>query len=251
MPLPRLLLVVLAAVAGAFAQEANYKLVFEDNFDGVELNTETWDIRSGNWYGRGNCTGDALAVKDGVLSITAWTEKKLHWSGRIKMKKAHYFDFRQGKVEGRLRVNPTPGVCAIFSNNTDEEDDKQPRVLVEIFSSWGGEKGRAYSTGISWADPSNAGQKKEQKREHEVSFGKFWHTYGVEWDGAGYRFTMDGKLRMTVKNPEGIDVRLGITLGCMLPTPEQTTYDFGAKGKSKPIYEIDWVKAWKYVPPTK
>jgi hypothetical protein len=54
MPLPRLLLVVLAAVAGAFAQEANYKLVFEDNFDGVELNTETWDIRSGNWYGRGN-----------------------------------------------------------------------------------------------------------------------------------------------------------------------------------------------------
>ena len=251
MRLARLLLVLLAVAAGAFAQDANYKLVFEDNFDGVKLDPETWDIRSGNWYGRGNCTGDALTVKDGVLSITAWTENKLHWSGRITMKSSRNFGLLQGKVEGRLRVNPTPGVCAIFSNNTDEKDAKQPQMGLEIFSSWGHEKGRAYSTGIGWADPNNAAQKKERKQEHEVSFGKFWHTYGVEWDETGYRFTMDGKSRMTVKNPEGIAARRGITLGCMLPEPENTKADFGPKGKAKPLYEVDWVKVWERVPAAK
>jgi beta-glucanase (GH16 family) len=251
MRLARLLLVLLAVTASAFAQEANYKLVFEDNFDGGKLDTETWDIRSGNWYGRGNCTGDALALKDGVLSVTAWTENKLHWSGRITMKSSRNFGFLRGKVEGRLRVNPTPGVCAIFSNNTDEKDAKQPQMGLEIFSSWGHEKGRAYSTGIGWADPNNGAQKKERKQEHEVSFGKFWHTYGVEWDEAGYRFTMDGKSRMTVKNPEGIAARRGITLGCMLPEPENTKADFGPKGKAKPLYEVDWVKIWERVPAAK
>jgi beta-glucanase (GH16 family) len=251
MPLPRLLPVLLAVAAGAFAQEANYKLVFEDNFDGVKLNAETWDIRSGSWYGRGNCTGEALAVKDGVLSITAWTEEKLHWSGRITMKNSRNFGFRQGKVEGRLRVNPVTGVCPIFSCNTDEKDAKQPHVGIEIFSSWGQEKGGAYSTGIGWEDPNNADQKKARKQQNSFTFGKFWHTYGVEWDEAGYRFTMDGKSRMTVKNPEGIAARRGITLGCMLPMPEQKSYDFGPKGKAKPLYEVDWVKVWERIPAAK
>lgn len=252
MRLPRLLLLLFFAGAiGTAAEETNYKLVFEENFDGNKLDQETWEIRSGDWSGRGNCTGEALTVKDGVLSVTAWTENKLHWSGRITMKGSRYFDFRQGKIEGRLRVNPTPGVCAIFSNNTDEKDAKQPQSSIQIFSSWGQEKGRAYTTGISWADPSYAGQKKEKKQEQEVAFGKFWHIYGVEWDEAGYRFTMDGKLRMTVRNAEGIAARRGITLGCMLPEPENTKANFGPKEKSKLLFEVDWVKAWQFVPATK
>ncbi len=245
------LLFLVIFTGAALAQESNYKLVFEENFDGNKLDPETWDIRSGNWYGRGNCTGDALTVKDGVLSITAWTENKLHWSGRITMKNSRNFGFLQGKVEGRLRVNPVTGVCPIFSSNTDEKDAKQPQMGIEIFSSWGQEKGRAYSTGIGWADPNNAAQKKERKQENSFSFGKFWHTYGVEWDGAGYRFTMDGKVRMAVKNTEGIAARRGITLGCMLPMPEQKSYDFGPKGKAKPLYDVDWVKVWQFVPATK
>jgi hypothetical protein len=247
MPLPRLLLVLLAAVAGA--QEANYKLVFEDNFDGDKLDPEIWEARTGNWYGRGNCTDEALAVKEGLLSISAWTENKAHFSGRITLKKSRHFGLRQGKVEGRLRFNPTPGICSIFSNNTDEEDTKLLQVGVEIFASWGQEKGRAYTSGVSWKNPG--GQKKTQVQENNASVGKFWHTYGVEWDDAGYRFTLDGRVRMTIKNAEGSAARRGIGLGCMLPSPENTTINFGPKGRSKAICEVDWVKVWQFVPTTK
>jgi hypothetical protein len=68
MSLRHLLTFVLAA-GSAFAQDANYKLVFEENFDGAKLDTATWDIQS-NSKQRGNYTDEAVSLKDGVLSIT-------------------------------------------------------------------------------------------------------------------------------------------------------------------------------------
>jgi hypothetical protein len=251
MSLRHLLTFVLAA-GSAFAQDANYKLVFEENFDGAKLDTATWDIQS-NSKQRGNYTDEAVSLKDGVLSITTWTENKADLTGRIKMKKSKYFDFRQGKIEGRLRFNPMHGISTLFVAGTDEEDTKSPQVNMDIFVSWGFEKGAAYMTGVNWKDPGNASEPKEAKQRNIVAVGKYWHTYGVEWDGSGYQFTMDGKTRMSVKNAKGIAAHRGIDLGCVLPAAEHAgpKGGYGPKERSKATYEIDWVKAWKYVPPAK
>jgi hypothetical protein len=248
MPLPRLFLVVLAAAAGA--QNANYKLVFEDNFDGDKLNAEVWETEV-RTKAKANYTEEAVTLKEGILTITTWTENKAHLSGSIKMKKAHYFGLRQGKVEGRLRFNPTRGISTLFGHSTDAEDDKLPQTHINIFASWGYEKGGSYVNAVSWKDPGKPDQRKEQNQEHKASVGKFWHTYGVEWDEAGYRFSMDGKLRMTVKDAKGVAAQRGIWLATSLPDTENSKSNFGSKETSKATYEIDWVKAWKYVPPTK
>lgn len=250
MPFPRLFLVVLAAAAGA--QNANYKLVFEENFDGDKLNPEIWEVQSGP-QSRGNYADEAVTLKDGVLVITTWTENKADLTGRIKMKKSKYFDFRQGKIEGRLRFNPAHGVSTLFLAGTDVEDTKIPKVSMDIFASYGYEKGAAYMTGVYWKDPGNASESKEAKQRNMVAVGKYWHTYGVEWDGAGYQFTMDGKIRMNVKNAKGIAAHRGIDLGCVLPGAEHAAPKggYGPKERSKATYEVDWVKAWKFVPPTK
>jgi len=248
---PRLLALVLFA-GTAFAQDANYKLVLEENFDGNKLDSEIWEVRSGAKQ-RGSFTDEAVELKDGLLTITTWTDNKVDFSGSIKMRKAKYFDFRQGKVEGRLRFNPTKGVTAVFGNDTDEDATKEKQVKIDIFVSFGYEKGGAYMTGVTWNTPGKPAEKKELNQRNLTSVGKFWHTYGVEWDSAGYRFTMDGKLRMTVKSSDGIDARRGIELASPLAAGESAAsrVGYGSKEKSKAIYEVDWVKAWKYVPPTK
>jgi hypothetical protein len=250
MSLARLLLVLFAAAAGA--QESNYKLVFEDNFDGDKLNAEVWDIQSSSMQ-RGNYTAEAVTLKDGVLAITTWTENKADLTGRIKVKKSKYLDFQKGKIEGRLRFNPMHGISTLFLAGTDEEDTKTPKVTVDIFVSWGYEKGAAYMTGVSWKDPGNASEPKEAKQRNIVAVGKFWHTYGVEWDGAGYQFTIDGKIRMNVKNAKGVAAHRGIDLGCVLPGAEHAAPKggYGTKERSKATYEVDWVKAWKFVPAAK
>ncbi len=252
MRLPYLLLFVLLTSVAVAAEEANYKLVLEDNFDGGKLNAELWDVKSGAKQ-RGSLTDEAVSIKDGVLTITTWSDTKVDFTGSIKMKKAKYFDFRRGKVEGRLRFNPTQGVTVFFGNDTDEEAKQQPQVNIDVFTSFGYEKGATYMSGVSWKDPSKSADKKEVEQRNTASVGKYWHTYGVEWDDAGYRFTMDGKVRMNVKNPEGIASQRGIELGCALPAGEHAAPKggYGPKGKSKATYEIDWVKAWKYVEPPK
>jgi hypothetical protein len=248
MPLPRVLLVLLAAVAGA--QEANYKLVFEDNFDGDKLNREVWEVRTGNKQ-RGNYTDEALDVKDGLLSITTWTENKVDFTGLIKIKKAHYLACRQGKVEGRIRFNPAQGVSTVFSQETDIDDLKLPQVNIDIAVAFGYEKGAAYHTGVSWKNPD--GPRKELGQKNTVTVGKFWHTYGVEWDDSGYRITLDGRTRMTIKNAEGSATPRGIELGCALPARENASPKggYGPKDRSKASFDVDWVKAWRYVPATK
>ena len=239
MRFPRLLLVLFAAVASA--QESNYKLVFEDNFDGDELNAETWEAESAP-HGKGNRTGQAVDVKDGVLKITTWTEKTGALTAYIRMKRPRFFAFRQGKVEGRIRFNPMQGITSSFELGTDAAESSTSQVDVTIFSVHGYEQGLIYNTTLAWKNPG--APREAISQANKVAVAKFWHTYGVEWDDAGYRFTLDGKVRFTAKSSEGTGRQRGIELGCGLPSSAPKG-GYGSKDRSKATYEIDWVKAWE------
>jgi hypothetical protein len=245
MRLSSLLLILLAAAAGA--QDANYKLVFEDNFDGDKLNTETWVAESAP-HGQGNRTEQAVTVKDGLLKITTWNDNTGTFTGYIRMKRTRFFAFRQGKVEGRIRFNPAQGITSSFELGTDEAESLKSQVTVTIFSVHGYEQGLIYNTSLSWKRPGETLQKIHQPQK--ISVAKFWHTYVVEWDDNGYRFMLDGKVRFTTKESEGTAGQRGIELGCGLPSLGPKG-GYGPKDKSKATYEIDWVRVWERVPAAK
>jgi beta-glucanase (GH16 family) len=248
MRLHRLLLVLLAAVAGA--EEASYKLAFEENFDGSKLDEETWSTNSGI-YRDGTYTDKAIGIKDGVMTITTWTEKGIFYTGAINTKSGK-LSVKQGKIEARLRFTPVPGMKMMFRSNTDYLDRDQPnRVGFNIFEAFSGAKG-GYLVGLSWGDPEDPDEKKGIKQSFAVTAGKFWHTYGLEWDDSGYRFTLDGKIVLTDKKAMRSITRRGINLQSDVTSKaEAPRGGYGSKEKSRNIYEVDWVKAWERVPAAK
>ena len=250
MRLARLLLVLLAVAAGAFAQDANYKLVFEENFDGDKLDGETWGTGSGK-YRDGTYTEEAVSLKDGALTITTWTEKGIFYTGSINLKSGK-LALKQGKIEARLRFTPVPGMKMLFWSDPDNLDRDQPnKVRFTIFEAFSGARG-AYQVGLSWADQNNPDEKKGGGQQFPVTTGRFWHTYGLEWDDAGYRFTLDGKIVLTDKKAVRSITRRSILLQSDVASKaEAPKGTYGSKEKSKNIYEIDWVKAWERVPAAK
>lgn len=96
-------------VINVAAQE--YELVWSDEFDGTELNTDNWTIEvNGNGGGNNELQyytdrTENIRVADGLLTIEALKENylnKSYTSGRIVTKNKQ--DFKYGKVEARLKV---------------------------------------------------------------------------------------------------------------------------------------------------
>lgn len=100
-----------------------YNLVWSDEFDGNEVNSEIWkpEIGTGNW-GWGNNEKqyysdrkDNLFVKDGNLHIVALKEQlggAKYTSARITTK--NKFDFTYGKIEARIKLPKGGGTWPAF-----------------------------------------------------------------------------------------------------------------------------------------
>ncbi len=98
-----------------------YELVWEENFDGSSLNTESWNVENGGG-GWGNqekqyYTGrpENLRVENGCLSIEVRKEKyeeNDYTSARITTKDKH--DFRYGKMEARICLPKGGGTWPAF-----------------------------------------------------------------------------------------------------------------------------------------
>ena len=248
-PTPLLLVILFAAAVGA--QESRYKLSFDENFDGDELDEQTWSKANPGVYRDGTYTDKAVSIKEGVMTITTWTENGIFYTGGINLKSGK-LAVKQGKIEARLRFTPVPGMKLLFWSNTDSLDNDQPnKVNFSIFEAFSGAKG-AYQVGLSWDDPDNSKEKKGVKQQFPVTAGKFWHTYGLEWDDAGYRFTLDGKIVLTDKKALRTSTRRTILLQSDVASKaEAPRGTYGSKEKSKNIYEVDWVRAWERVPAAK
>ena len=230
--------------ACALTHGADYRLSFEENFSGDKLNSEVWNVSSGS-HQRGTYTDQALDLKDGVLTITTWTDKGTCFTGGIATKSGNFVAFRHGKIEGRLRFNISPGISTSFGSFTDQEFPQQTPVLINLVEAFAGDKG-AYMTAVYWTVPSNPNEHKQTKQKVVGPEGVSWRTYGVEWDDAGYRFTLDGKIvatddkSMRCDTPRGLMLR-SVAFGKASPA----NGGYGPKNKSKNVYEIDWVKAWE------
>lgn len=103
--------------------ERNYELVWSDEFDGTELNTENWtyEIGNGNWgWGNGEeqyytNRPENIRVENGLLTIEARKEDfggQPYTSARIITRGKK--EFAYGKIEARLKVPSGRGSWPAF-----------------------------------------------------------------------------------------------------------------------------------------
>ena len=244
--------------AAAIAAEPAFKLVLEDNFDGAELNAQTWNIETGKRRESLN-SPKAVDVKDGVLRITTWTDVDgTTYCGFLTTRKK--FPVIQGKAEARCRFSVQPGTQIAFWSQSPTYGKSGTAagaagdgVEMDILETTGLKKG-GYQSVLHWGPYANKEEKKTSSVQHPKPVGAEWHTYGVEWDDSGYRFTFDGQLAWKDDKCPGSKAAqfLLFTSESNIKgwNGERPKQGYGIKDSQagfQNTFEIDWVKAWERV----
>ncbi|MFD0977125.1 glycoside hydrolase family 16 protein [Salinimicrobium gaetbulicola] len=171
-------------------------LLWEDNFDAASLDTNTWNIETGNNNGWGNeedqyYTADNVTVQDGNLVITAKAEAFNEYnftSARITTK--GNFDFTYGRVEVKAQLPSGGGVWpAIWMLGADFDTAGWPATgEIDIMEYKGNEPNVIHG---SLHFPGNSGGDAVTESTTVANVESDFHLYSVEWTEEKIVFLVD------------------------------------------------------------
>lgn len=198
-------------------------LIWQDNFDGTELNTKYWNYEAhepgwvnAEWQSypsqkENEKTGN-IYVKDGKLVIQAKKTKNddgtySYTSGRVNTQ--NKVDTKYGRFEARIKMPKGKGFLpAFWMMPTDENLYGQwPKCgEIDITEVLGDKPDTAHST-LHFGEPHK--QKQGTYTLEKGDFNQDFHVYACEWEPGEMRFYIDNKLFYTENNwftkKEGFD----------------------------------------------
>ncbi len=240
-----------------------YSLVWEDNFDGAELDRSNWNVElhepgwvNAEWQEYVDST-ENIFIDDGKLVIrpvktTNKNGEDYYTSGRISTQNKK--DFTYGVFEAKLKVPEGVGYLpAFWLMATDENVYGQwPRCgEIDIMEVHGSDPKTTYAT-LHYGNPH--GQSQGSKTLDNGTFADDFHTYTVEWNPGEIKWYVDGFLVHTenewfsvtegqgeITYPAPFDQPFYMILnlavgGSWVGYPDETTDFENAR------YEVDYVK---------
>lgn len=239
------------------AAPAGYQLAWEDNFDGAKLDPAKWKVET--YYRRAaQNSADALSLKDGVLTITTFTENGTNYTGFINTRGKYETAF--GYFEARIRWHTTPGEWGAFWVHTPTMgnplgDAAKAGTEIDIVEhrsvdDKGKDLSNMYVMNLHWdgygKNHKSAGGKTTAAPNPPLQDN--WHVYALLWTPERYTFYLDGAEQWSSTNavshrPEHILVTCEVEKkGWAGATPEG---GFGSRAESKTKMDIDWVRVWQ------
>ena len=181
------------------------KLVFEENFDGTELNEMYWNYELGdgcpNLCGWGNnerqhYTKDNAVVDNGHLIISATKNGSNYNSSRITTKGK--MEFQYGRVEVRAKLPKGQGIWpAIWMLGNDIDQVNWPNCgEIDIMEYVGKQPGVIYT---SLHTPSSYGATINSKQTHIPQVENDFHVYRTDWTADSITFYIDNEEVYTFK----------------------------------------------------
>ena len=186
----------------------DWKLVWEDNFDGDSLNMEDWNYEThepgwvNNELQEYTDSTDNIYVKDGELVLKAIKDETedgvKYTSGKVTTQNKR--DYKYGRFEARLKVPEGQGLWPAFWMMPTDENlyGSWPRCgEIDIMEVLGHEPEKAYGT-IHYGNPH-----REQQGIYILdgtTFADDYHVFSVEWEPSEMRFYIDGNLYHTVND---------------------------------------------------
>lgn len=182
---------------------SEYKLVWEDNFNGTELNRNDWNVEEHDpgWV---NAELQAyvdseenIYVKDGNLVLQAIETvhengDKSYTSGRVNTQNKH--DFKYGKFEARIKVPSGMGFLpAFWMMPTDEQYYGQwPKCgEIDIMEVMGQSTDTLHGT-IHYGEPHGQKQGTYVLDASKADFAETFHVYTCEWEPGKITWYVDG-----------------------------------------------------------
>ena len=201
-----LLIFLMLAFINAKAQDR--KLVWQDNFDGNELDFDIWSFDLGDGCpklcGWGNneaqvYTDTNYKVENGLLKLVAKKSEAGYTSTRINSKNKK--EFRYGKIEVRAKLALGKGLWPAFwmlGKNIDEV--RWPACgEIDILEYIGREPNSIFTT-LHTSD--SHGNSKNTRKDEINGIEKGFHTYAIDWSQKNIAFYIDDQLFYTFEPKE-------------------------------------------------
>ncbi|MBE6024370.1 MAG: glycosyl hydrolase family protein [Cellulosilyticum sp.] len=182
---------------------SEYTLVWEDHFDGNELNREDWnyELHEPGWVNNELQeyvdSEENIYVKDGILTIQAIKSEDekgntIYTSGRVNTQNKH--DYKYGRFEARVKVPSGKGFLPAFWMMPTNENlyGQWPKCgEIDIMEVLGSETNKSHAT-LHFGEPHT--QKQGKYTLNEGDFSEEFHVFACEWEPGEMRFYVDGEL---------------------------------------------------------
>ncbi|RJG07892.1 glycoside hydrolase family 16 protein [Noviherbaspirillum cavernae] len=232
---------------GPFGQnEANYKLTFNDEFEGNSLDTGKWIDRE--WYDQQRPIN--YAVEGGSLKIWPQKDANGNFFKRVINTDGKYYQ-TYGYFEMEAKLPHGKGVWpAFWLYNHDHADPFRPEIdIMEAYSGGGPASGwsdanlkpTAFAATIWKGNPGDMAGHKMLENLGDLSAG--YHKYAMKWEPNRQTFYFDGKeiYSTTVSMPDRMYILVDILFGSASGQPDNTT----PTGKSN-SFDVKYVRAWQF-----
>ena len=249
--------------------QKQWKLVFEDNFDGEHLDTSKW-VTCYDWYDKthdgcsnnGNneeewYTPAGVSLGNGVVTLTAKKEPTKGWdgkqekdygyksgmisTGRPDWDGAPKWTATYGYYEARVKMPEGRGIWPAFWLLPA---DKEWPPEIDIMELLGHEPSSVLLT-YFWANGKFPPPKDSSTYTNtDQNFTSDWHVFAVDWQPGKIDWYVDGTVRKTVTSEhvpnEPMEILLNLAVGGKLPgTTDQNTV-FPAQ------MQIDYVRVYQH-----
>ncbi len=190
------------------ASEDGWRLVWQDEFDGDEINPENWTYDIGGWgWGNGEAQyytnrPENARVENGLLVIEARQEKfedKYYTSARLLTQGLQAFQY--GRIEARIKVPSGGGTWPAFwmlgdnfgRETADPNQSNWPNVgEIDIMEYVGREPDLVVGTVHGPGYAGAGGLTKWNRQDYPIA--DDFHTFAIEWDYEGIRWFYDDEL---------------------------------------------------------
>ncbi|MBI5386846.1 MAG: glycoside hydrolase family 16 protein [Verrucomicrobia bacterium] len=190
------------------ATPPGYKLAWADEFDGTSLDDTKWGHRDLGKRRDALNVREAVTVSGGRLAITTYTQDGKHHTGMICTRDK--FERSVGYWEARIQFQDSPGEWSAFwihspTMGRSIGDPAAAGMEIDVIEHRVcDQKGRDISgqgqLTLHW-DGYGKDHKSKGQMTQDLGLGSGFHTYGLEWTEAEYRFYIDDKLTWTAPTP--------------------------------------------------
>jgi beta-glucanase (GH16 family) len=240
---------------------AGWELTFSDEFTGTSLDASKWSHRAPGPRRDAVNVPESVSVKDGLMTITTFTEAGVHKTGMISTQGK--FEQAHGYFEARMKFHTMPGQWSAFwlqspTFGTPLGDPSSAGVEIDVvehraFNRQSNPISQRYSSAIHWDGYGDAHQQSSKVHTTLTGMGNdSWHTYGVKWSPSGYEFYFDGELVWSVNGPVSNRAQYLI-----FSSEVEDAYwagnipsgGYGSLAESEANVQVDYVRVYKAVDP--